>query len=260
MIEVPSPVVLAGNSQLNAVQADMPRVRALLEREMRWYSGVPRLEDTAAIESAVAVSDLLHVPDDDNIRLIGRFQNPDLHSLYPPYLAPYALLALQRLGHEWRARADILGVPAEARLAVTSLVRSADYQRQLVEGGKLAVPDSTHGTGGTFDIDSSGYFMLDDDGRPLSVSMRDPRHAERISREFREVMGAEQVDVRHIGPDVYDPRVAKALGQAAQYLGGKGIVNYVPEMPGTDNSVAHIAVAPPLFGADTGIAELKVVS
>lgn len=239
-----SATIMTGLSRREDVIVGMKGLDEQLRREREWYRDAPRLKDDAALVGAVATGRLVRVEANQDIQLIGRFRNPALHTMYPPYLSVRAKKTLHLLGRTWRQAANLLDVPLEVRLSATSFTRHDEYQAELVAAGKFAVADSTHVTGEAFDIDLGGYFLQLADGREAVVSLREVADQEIIAQAFEDELSVDRYDPVRLGPDHYDHRVSEALFYAAELLHDSGVLNAVIEMPDTPNRVLHTAPAP----------------
>ncbi len=245
--ELISLTVMRGNVDPQAVQEDLCGIDDLLALERSWYQGAPRYSTNRDVLRAAAAGELERIGTDENLKPALRFRNERLEHIYPPYLKPYAAATLKNLGILWRVLGDEAGIHPGIRLSVTSLTRSAAYQGRLVAEGKLAVLDSTHTAGATFDLDLSGYYLHDFYmGRDAVVSKREPTTHENIATAFRKDYGVEAASVPiRLGPEWFDQNVPDTLLAAAELMYGWGLINMVPEMVGSDNSALHIAAAPP---------------
>jgi hypothetical protein len=242
-----SGLVMEGFSRREDVEKDMPMLDGRLALERSWYESAYRYPTNWDILRDAEAGKLTKVVGDENIKPPMRFLNHDLHHVYPPYLLPYAAETLQILGRLWREEANTLGVHPDIRLSVTSLTRSEAYQKELVAKGKLAVLDSTHLTGATFDLDLGGYRIVNFfEGRDAVVSLREPARQETIAAAFKTDYGAASADAPiRLGPEMFDHAVPQALMAAATILYEGGLINMVPEMVDTPNCALHISVAPP---------------
>jgi hypothetical protein len=232
--------VLLGYTQ--ASEVDLSKVHADTRRELAWHNHTLRYASSRAIASAFGSGKLEQVMADENFSPIARYLNPDLRHIYPPYLRPYAHTALKKLTTAWRSEATQLGVDARVKLAVTSMVRSLAYQDRLIEAGKLAISDSVHTAGAAFDIDCSGYYVVEDE-QVVRVSERPASYIRAIGKQLA------RQGTRFVPPAVsedFDGRVSLALERAATDLHDAGIINAVREFSGTPNACLHVAVNPAL--------------
>lgn len=240
--------IIRGFSSPETVATEMGSVdldRELL-RERLWYADNERFADSKGVSNAVKAGRLVRVDPDENIQLIRRFRNPDLHETYPPYLTPNALGAFYSTGRIWRIGANVLGIDPRIRLSATSFVRSQQYQDRLVLAGKFAVKDSTHVSGNAFDIDLGGYSYHDPDlEREIVVSLREPAAQQTIASAFEHDLGVKPSDEPlRLGPEHFDARVPEALVYVLERIYETGRLNFLIEMAGTPNCVVHIAPSP----------------
>lgn len=138
-----------------------------------------------------------------------------------PYLRPEASDLLKRIGNAWQ---DDMG--EKRYLSVTSMVRSAAYQRRLTQQfRKLTVASETgmssHQAGLAFDIDGIGLKEIGDDGDTKSINPRFPQWNPRLAAE---------------GQMILRILLDEELRQ--------GNINYVEELPGTQEHCFHICVKP----------------
>jgi hypothetical protein len=243
--QISHPGIIKGFS--DPTEADLEKALVDTERERDWYSDVPGFETNADILRAHEAGKLALVRETELYRPATRFLNPDLHHIYPPFLSFSAHDLLEKIAQQWRHHADILGVPDDIRLSITSMTRSIAYQRELVAAGKLAVDDSTHTKqeGGASDADLGGYYQ--GFGADLkAISLRTPAQQAPIRQIFAEELKAYGMQPTLVGPEYFDPRVPKALGLATQQLHEQGVMNAVEEFPDDPNNCLHMAVNPHL--------------
>jgi hypothetical protein len=233
------------------VPQELQELPAKTARERGWYAGFPIFETIEDIMAAAQKGELAIVNPNKNFSPIGRLRNPELFQRFPPYLLPSARHGLEQVGRLWRAQLQAGNIYApETVLAVTSLVRSNEAQQDLVRFGKLADPESTHRTGGAFDIDASGYYVQDPEAGLISVV-----HPDRNRRGMRQVAGIlkgevdRQYDMPE-APSAYDPRLADTLLTVTERLHDSGFINRIVEFGGTANQCIHIAVNPDVHDSD----------
>ncbi len=227
-------------------EEERTRLNELLAPERAWYAGAERFATDHDVDLAIKAGRLVLVSDDNNLRRIGRFRLPE-HRHPAAAVTPPTLAAMQLFGQTWRAQLSLFDISQERtlRLAVTSMVRSQAYQNKLVQANALAVQDSTHCTGGAFDVDNSGYYRLVGSevvayGHPERVQQRAELH-----RSIDNNLGRLRDTIYH---DDYDERVTQAALAAAKILGEQGLLNVVPEFQGSPNAVLHMAVNPAFVG------------
>lgn len=141
-------------------------------------------------------------------------------------------------------------------MAVTSLTRSLDYQKQLIDSGQtLASSDSTHCTGNAMDIDLSGYYkQICDSGsfystrRMLFSSVVDSRRfysrqivSGQLAKEHGQSIAVVQ---KEEDCEAYDSRITKSIKQVATWMHRLNLINAVIEYPGSERECLHVAVNP----------------
>lgn len=231
-----------------AIKADaeeFERLHVQLAREKQWYTGHERFQTVEDIERAVAIGKLVMVGIGQSHRPIGRYLNPELHKIYPPYLAPHAYKALQELSGLFQKEVRRQGVKEPVMMSLTSLVRSVEYQRVIVENGQLASTDSTHTTGSAFDIHAKGYYMYRDDVL-YSVNDLPVATSRRIASALRDRYSLNKTqDMPITAPQEWnDDRVHAAIDTVTLAMHQWGLINRVVEFEGTPNQCYHIAVNP----------------
>ena len=122
-------------------------------------------------------------------------------------------LLLKEVGRKWRGKMTAENLSKDILLAVTSLVRSVEYQENLIKRGKLGMPDSPHTKGQSFDIDGCGYY---DNGKAIN-----PRQSE----NYR---------------DIYNPHVHHLLKETLEEMKKENCLNYILEYENTDNQCFHV--------------------
>lgn len=212
-------------------------------REEAWYTGRTRFKEHADIESAVLAGKLIRVEENLNTTPIARLRNPDLVKEYPPFLSPGAYAGLRAVGRLWRERLHDYSVhEEELRLAVTSLVRSMAYQKELVKNPEvLANPNSTHCAGGAFDIDAAGYYWVRD-GEVRKVSH--PLRIQSAAKLIGTAIAGESDTPTQEAPVSYNERVVVALLDVTKELHDQGLINQIIEFEGSSNQCVHSAVNP----------------
>ncbi|MEX0690045.1 MAG: DUF5715 family protein, partial [Candidatus Paceibacterota bacterium] len=105
----------------------------------------------------------------------------------------------------------------DIKLSITSLTRSSEYQKEIVNMGKLAVKNSSHTKGKSFDIDGCGYYQGEEAINP------------RFTEKYKEK---------------YNPRVHKILEEILIEMKENDIINFIPEYYGTTNQCFHVTIAP----------------
>lgn len=156
-------------------QQEMARVEHGLQVERAWFDS---LEDVSVFETDKEIVEahdngvLVVVNGGTGFAPIKRLRewtpdrsNPSHEFHYsPPFLVPEARFALEAIALSWSRT-----TASRALLSVTSMTRSAQYQRGIVgaDGHKIAVdPDiqpSSHQTGYAFDVDGCGVVIENGD-------------------------------------------------------------------------------------------------
>ncbi len=225
--------------------ADFAALERGLARERQWFADAPRFQSDEDVQAAIVAGELQELHNSLDVRRIARFevQAPG----FTPFLRPRAWQAVHDFSQLWR---DILDEDSNRyevsprRLAITSMVRSQAYQNRLiVQGKKLASPDSTHCVGMAFDVDVSAYYYVYSDG--IAHSASDPRRASgqlAIAGQLQQRYG----DTHHAitGQSLYVASVTDAAVAAARIMHNQGVINLVEEFTGTENACLHIAVSP----------------
>lgn len=139
----------------------------------------------------------------------------------PPYVTRQTFELMEDITSRWQ------GELGESRfLSVTSLVRSTPYQQRLgQQERKLTISQegelSSHQVGIAFDIDACGIKEANDWGGIRSINPRAPGFNESLIRESRMVL--------------------QSILNSEMLAGN---LNYVEELPGTQQHCFHIAVKP----------------
>ena len=205
--------------------------------EREWHKNSQRFFTDEDIVKALASSVLVKIEPSENILPTMRYRNPDLHTVYPPYLTPVAAELLSNIGEMWRARCDELGIDKNIRLALTSMSRTVEYQEKIIASGKLAQPDSPHTNGEAFDIDGSGYYLGD-------VAVNNRAHEKSNFRAAFAGIADPGQDSPDFRPDLYDPTVISVLIEVLNKLQKEDRIHYLEEFPGTNNECYHICRNP----------------
>lgn len=230
---------------------ELENLDSALERERAWYSESPRFKDERDLTAAIASGDLVQVHQSPHSRPVARFYKGGVPG-FDPFLSERAWRLLHDFTDRWYDRLidlqedqrPVIIDLASVRLAVTSMVRHQEYQNALVAGGRLASPDSTHCTGNAFDIDASGYYLVESNGRAVScVDERRRAASTRIGELLANSLGAmpETLSPRD---SQYFPGVTQAAIDVAKSFHAEGAINLVEEFAGTENACLHIAVNP----------------
>ncbi len=199
-----------------ASMEEIKKVEKLSEIKREWWKNSPAFLTTKDILEGVENGILDKVESDENVKLIMRFENPDLKD-WQPYLYRDTALLLKEIGRKWREKMNRGNLPKNIILAVTSLVRSVKYQEKIIERGKLAISNSPHTKGQSFDIDGCGYYEND--------SVVNPRQSENYK-------------------DVYNQRIHQLLKESLKEMKKGNCLNYILEYENTDNQCFHITRNP----------------
>lgn len=212
-------------------QTELDAVHAYTEKERNWIAQAnlqPYKTDNEILTEADA-GRLVRVSEGVGFLAIQRLRDWDIersdptHEFYysPPYLKPNAFEMLCDITSKWQSE---LG--NSRYLSVTSLVRSTPYQQNLAsKNRKLTITGdgmvSSHQVGLAFDIDGCGLVEEDDDGSRRAINPRSPG--------FRPLLVAEsRLVLRHLLAD------RRTDGQ----------INFVEELPGTQEHCFHVCVKP----------------
>ncbi len=228
-----------------ATEQDFAELDRQLSLERGWYADAPRFQTRQDIHDAVRSGELVQLHRSFDVLPIGRF-GLGIDG-FDPYLTPNAWGAVHDLGGRWRAELEAnygLMLTSNARLAITSMTRSLEYQARLVDGGRLASPDSTHCTGNAFDVDASGYYVVGLNGGGVESRVDPRRHAARqaIADELKSKHGSS--DNEALKSEEYDHFIVESLIAAARKMRDEGAINLIEEFSGTENACLHIAVNP----------------
>jgi hypothetical protein len=214
-----------------------------LYRERQWYQDAQRIENDQHMKGAIKRGELVRVGDMKDIKPIARFQSSI--EGFSPYLTAHALRAVKAFGGLWRIMLERESriVDPSLRLALTSMVRTQEYQNTLVTSGRFASPDSTHCTGNAFDIDVSGYYSIEPNNHVIShVDPRRRKASKKIGSLIAEKMGHTFID--NIQCESYDPRITQAALRAAEIMYEEDSINMIHEFKDSPNACLHIAVNP----------------
>ncbi|MBX4190619.1 hypothetical protein KW794_00875 [Candidatus Saccharibacteria bacterium] len=242
-------IIRRGHEQATPEHINEVRQKTLIEQA--WLEDESRYARNADIARAIWAGDLERVTTSENYLPAARFlqSNSQDHGLHP-FLKPEALSALNVLGEVWREIADRQGVDPDAKLAVTSFVRSMVYQRQLNQDPEklaLSPEESSHPTGWAFDIDSSGYYLHQSGEAPISVSLRDPKKQEQLAWALGRRLGEVAIPTVISGASLYDRAALTSLHRALNIMHNASIINRVAEYTGTQNECVHVCVNPEVF-------------
>ena len=220
----------------------------LVAPELEWYRDYPSYRTNSSMVSAwvLRVADIRHVSVGPDIAPIMRLRNPDRIREFPPLLLPGVADALDGFGRAWRNKLEERGIKDPAlRLAVTSLGRSEEMQQALANNPKkLAAQDSSHTRLAAFDIDASGYYVIEP-----GIGLASCPHPDRPKEQVQNIGDALEKGDRHPTPTpiskrAYDPRVAEAALIVASEFHARGFINRVVEYPDTSNQCLHISPNP----------------
>jgi len=195
---------------------EIERVRKLSEIERKWWKNYPAYETVDDILKDAEKGVLMKIESDEDFKLIMRFENPDLKD-WQPYIHKDTALLLKKVGEKWRQKMIQNGLSDKIILSITSLIRTAEYQEKLTKRGKLAMPNSPHTKGQSFDIDGCGYY---ENNKAIN-----PRQSENYK-------------------DFYNPRVHQLLRELLEDMKKENCLNYILEYEDTDNQCFHITRNP----------------
>ena len=215
--------------------------------EEEWYQSYKRYETNEDILSAARIGELVIVSPDKNIQPIARLRNPELRDSFPPYILPHSRKFLRYLGREWKKEVKESSIAnAEIyRLSLTSLARSEEMQAAIVaQEEKLANPRSTHCVGAAFDIDASGYYVIDRE-KGLMAAAHPGRNKKTVKKISQLLKGRVSPTERQPLPRAeYQYEITEALVKTARRLHDMGLVNAIVEYEGTANQCVHMAPNP----------------
>lgn len=212
-------------------QAELSRVHAATAIERLWIAQAELLAYTtdAEILEDVQAGVLSRVHGDGSfvVRQMLRDWTPERsdpqHQFHysPPFLRVGALKILERVAAAWQEE-----MGNSRLLSVTSLVRSAPYQRRIANmPRKITIQDedelSSHQVGLAFDFDSQGIVQTQNDGSLRPINPRAPGFQPTLIAESREVL--------------------RWLLDREMH---EGQINYVEELPGTQNGCFHVCANP----------------
>lgn len=207
---------LLRESSRKAAPEELKEVERLLAREREWLKDEPTFKNNMEVAQAIAEGSLHRLESDNNIRLIMRLESPEFTDWIPYLLDPAADL-FHEIGARWREKMVKYGLPDDIRLAATGMLRTTEYQKELVAKGDLAVQGGPHAKGYSFDIDGCGYY--DKDG---SIN---PRQSDRYKEK-------------------YIPKVHELLKETLDELKKEDRLSYILEFPGTSSQGFHITKNP----------------
>lgn len=96
------------------------------------------------------------------------------------YLAPSASAALDELAANFRKQIESKGIRGRVKIALSSAVRYADYQKNLRSRNSNAIGESSHSYGVSFDIFYDDFYAFPD----FVFSAYDAKAADSIRRKF----------------------------------------------------------------------------
>jgi hypothetical protein len=213
----------------------LKEVEAATAIERLWLEAYdpPRYITGDMIRSEVAKphSALAWVLDDVGYRRIESLRIGD-SGYSPSILHNTAAAALKAVGLEFYGQASGTAVE-DVRLSVTSLIRSSEYQANLAQKRRKLTIDpltnpvgSSHERGLAFDIDASGYYRWTPDG----FQAVHPRSEDYL--------------------DNYNPLVHSVARTILEHLHDQELVNFVPELEGTQEACFHVCVHPEVAATD----------
>lgn len=219
-------------------EAELLRVTAATAIEREWIKDLEPFATDHAISVAAEAGELLSVQPQPGLLPIQRLldyeperSNPTHPYHYsPPYLRPEAAYAATFIARAWfelrREAGDTFSF-----LALTSAIRSIDYQEGLSRRAERVVAidtkdglSSSHSYGLAFDIDGCGIYRFD--STTQKVESINPRKTNYIAH--RAEIGQGRDELRGI----------------LSWLNEQGVINFVEEVPGTQEWCFHICVNP----------------
>ncbi|HWB39245.1 MAG TPA: DUF5715 family protein [Candidatus Saccharimonadales bacterium] len=221
------------------------------EREREWYKDHRIFADHPEMLAALATGELVQIEGDENYALAGRMRNPEWYDQFTPYLLPAAASALTVVGQLWRDELEDRGLEApDTLLSITSAGRHKLRQAEIVKDPtKLAVADSTHMRAAAFDIDSSGYYVRNENGIlvPVVHPERKQQAGYRAAAEILQRLASPEH--RYVSPEAdkaYDPAIMDAIVAVADRLHKWSLVNRIVEYSHQNafNRCLHIAPNP----------------
>lgn len=119
-------------SQVKASAEEKERVKNLSEIERKWWKNYSAYETADDILKDVEKGVLAKIESDKNFKLIMRFGNSELKD-WRPYLHKDTAYLLKKIGEKWRGKIKQANLSDEILLAVTSLIRTVEYQEKLIK-------------------------------------------------------------------------------------------------------------------------------
>lgn len=225
---------------------DLEAVLEATAIERQWYGDTPRYHTNEDVIRAINAGRLIEVILTQDILPIHRLRNPATDNWC--YAGRLVVRRLFQMADLWRAEIDEQGLDPEGRLrlSVTSLVRTVEQQKRIVQSGALAVPNSTHEVGEAGDFDASGYYRWDcrEGLQSIPHPDRSPYRVDTISRTLHESAGLGNHTPPIRRPELYDARITDTLVGVAHQMMMDGLVNTVVEFPNTSNRCVHFAANP----------------
>lgn len=217
---------------------EIERIKEETSIERVWWGQKQPYQDYAAIAKAVEDNILVKVEQTQNYLPALRFRNSQLHHLYPPYLELHTKLLLDELTDKWRLQMELEGQNGHIRLAIANLVITEEYQKQLVENGKLAIIGNPHIRGVAFDIDASAYYLKD-----TPVNDRKTVKA-KYNQKFEEAKAYIKAPEYLNFSKELTKTPLEILKKVLVEFKNQNKLNFVHEYPGTNNSSFHICRSP----------------
>ncbi len=210
---------------------ELDRVHVATEVDRMWMmqAGMPHYDTDLDILSAVNDDKLVSVREGIGFIAISRLYNWDIsrsdpsHQWHysPPFVTPHTGRIIENIASIWQ---EELGT--NRYLSLTSMIRSTEYQKRLAaQERKLTITgdgmQSSHQVGIAFDIDGCGLVEAGDNGDRRSINPRYPGYSPRLIEESRIV-----------------------LRSILDGLDNNGYINYIEELPGTQENCFHVCVKP----------------
>ncbi len=198
-------------SNKKAKEQDFNSIKSDVENEKNWWVNSPAYENLNQIISDINNGNLVEINSDENLKLIMRLES-DEFTEWQPYLPKETALLLKKVGQRWREKMRAENLPEEIKLAITNLLISREYQKDLISRGKLALEGSSHSKGQSFDIDGCGYYLNNKSVNPRQTGNYDK---------------------------IYIKRVHKILKEVLEELKNENALNFIQEFPNSNNQSFH---------------------
>lgn len=225
---------------------ELQQVRLDMAREQAWLADEHRYETNREVGEAFRRGELELVGQTDAFLPIATLREAANFDKHQPYLTPGAIAVLDVLGDFGQRKLRAAGVGGEIRFPITSMVRAEERQAEIAaQPGKLALSprESGHPTGWDVDMDSSSYYLRENDVWK-SVSRRDPEKQREIGRARARQLGRVALPTPIANPSRYNPHVRIALHEAVAELYAAGLLSPVVEYANTAHELIHVGINP----------------